>query len=113
MSRGGLIQMKGTVVTFTHVVPGTRSRTGGTFGAPTKTVVKGYAMRSAGDVESYKALELIETEAITLDFVPKTSGEIPNKDATFEFGDITYKVRSVENIAPNGVSQGVRIVGAR
>lgn len=112
MSRAGLIQMKGAPVTFTKVnAMASRNRTAGTSGAPETTTVKGYALRASGDAETYRALELIASSSITLDFVPKVAGEVPSVDMVFEFGNVTYKVRSVENIAPAGVSAGARIIG--
>lgn len=114
MSRAGLIRMKGAAVTFTHTEPGGRQRLAGTHtSAPTVTTVKGYAMRSTGDAETYRALELKETEAITIDFVAKTAGQLPALDAAFEWGAVKYSVRSVESIDQNGTSQGARIIGVR
>lgn len=116
MSRSGLIRMKGAPVTFTHVELADRNRTAGTSGAPTRATIKGYAMRSTGDVQTYRALELKETEAITIDFVPKTAGECPEQDYLFEWGSPTavkYKVVSVEKIDQNGTVSGARIIGSR
>lgn len=110
MSRAGLIRMKGFAVTFTQTEK-SRNRLTGVSSAPTKSTVKGYVLRAAGDAETYKALELIEQEAITLDFVPKVAGEVPAKDARFEFDSKTFTVRSVE-LMPHTIG-GARIIGSR
>lgn len=113
MSRAGLIRMRGKAVTFTRTVPGTRNRTAGTFGAPTTTTVKGYGLRAQGDAQTYRALEVKETEAITLDFTPKTAGECPEQDFSFSWAGATYKAVSVQKIDQNGTVTGATIVGVR
>lgn len=110
MSRAGLIRMKGAAVTFTQTEK-SRNRLTGVSSAPTRTTIKGYALRAAGDAATYKALELIEQEAITIDFTPKTAGEAPDRDARFEFDGKTFTVRSVE-LMPHTIG-GARIVGSR
>lgn len=113
MSRGGLIRMKGAAVTFTHNVAGSRNRTAGTFGAPVPVSVPGYALRAVGDAQTYRALELKETEAITLDFEPTTAGQFPEEDYAFTWGGSPYKVVTVEKIDQAGTVKGARIVGVR
>lgn len=117
MSRSGLIRSKGAAVTFTRKKLGALTGSTGLVAAPTTESIKGYAMRSAGDVNTYKALELIEQEAITLDFVPKTAGDYPEKDMTFAWGSgsdsRTFSVRSVERVDQAGLTMAARIIGAR
>lgn len=113
MSRAGLIRSKGAAVTFTRKTLGALTASTGLVAAPSTTTVKGYALRAAGDVNTYKALELIEQEPITLDFTPRTVGEYPEKDMTFEWNDVAFTVRSVEKVDQNGTAVAARVIGAR
>lgn len=99
MSRAGLIQFKGAAVTFTHTAPGTHVPSTGRFGAASTSSVAGYAMRVPGDPETYAALELIESKAITLEFTPTTVGGMPTLDSAFTFDSVSYTVRSVDPFA--------------
>lgn len=113
MSLQGVLARKGKSVTFTHVAPGTHDPATAGFGAPVKTTVKGYAMRIPGDPERYRALELIESEAPTLMFTPKTRGEMPAIDSRVTWGDLDYSVKHLDVVALNGTATSAKIVVSR
>lgn len=113
MSVAGMVRFKGAAVTFTLANPGTHSPTTGRFATPSTSTVAGYAMRVHGDPERYRALELIESEAPTLEFVPTTAGEIPALGATVSWSSTTYTVKDVQPIAYNGTASRCRVVIAR
>lgn len=106
-----LVGRKGAPVVFT-------STSGGTYDPLTPTTetgamartVSGSAARVAGDPLRYQALELIPSEAPTLEFVPDVYGAMPPLGASVVFGGLQYIVRDVEPIAPDGTAIAARIV---
>lgn len=102
----------GAAITFTL---GTGTYDGATdtwSGGSTSTVV-GFGRRVRGNPETYKALELIESEAPTIEFTPDTYGEIPPQGATTSFGGVAYAVRDVDPWAADGNAVSCRVVIAR
>lgn len=72
--------------------------------------VRGYATRMSGDPIVYKELALTELEAVTLFFVPKVFGELPDLDATVEWAGDRKMVRSLNPVAPSGSALGAIVV---
>jgi len=97
-------------VTFTHTTPGTYDATTDTTTSPVTTTVTGNAMQVRGDPETYKALGLVEYEAPTLLFVAQTYGEVPQVGDTTDWASITYTVKSVQPLAPDGYVILARVV---
>lgn len=106
-------QKTGAAVTFTLQSPGTYTATTDTYASPSSSTVTGTAERVTGDPERYKALELIESEAPTLEFVPDTYGDVPPQGATVSFGGVTWTVRDVQPVAPDGSAVSARVVVVR
>jgi hypothetical protein len=108
MSLAGTIQTKGAAVTF--------SLTTMTFDAttetstPTTTTVAGYAMEVDGDLEEYKAAEVIASQAKTLLFVPTTSGEVPLVESTLTWASETFATKSVKSLGLAGTAQASRVM---
>jgi hypothetical protein len=102
----------GTAVTFTKVVEGSYDSSTNTFSGGSTSTVTGYAEQVAGDPERYRALELVETEAPTLDFTPDTYNEEPAQDSTVSWGGVTFKTRDVASWKPAGevISSSVVVV---
>lgn len=113
MSVAGLVRFKGAAVTFTVTNPGTYDATTDTYSSDTTSTVAGYALRAAGDPERYRALNLVESENPTLEFVPTTAGEVPPLNATVTFGGFGYVVRDVEPVAQNGTATRARVIVSR
>lgn len=113
MSVAGFVRHRGAAVTFTVEQPGSYDATTDTYSSPTTSTVAGYAVRAAGDPERYKALELIESENPTLEFVPTTAGELPPLNATVSWGGTSYVVRDVDPVAENGTATRARVIIGR
>lgn len=96
------LRRKGTAITFTQQVRGTHDAATGTYTSPSTVTVAGYAMRVPGDPATYKARELIQSEAPALLFAPTTAGSLPALGATCGWNGVTYTVRDVDPFAPDG-----------
>lgn len=72
--------------------------------------VAGYALRVSGEPKEYERLGLVETEAPTFLFVPTTFGDEPELGAETTFAGLTYRVRDVQAVAPDGVGVLYRLV---
>jgi len=107
------LKRKGAAVTFTHASPGAYDATTDTHTSPASTTVAGYAIQDAGNPEQYKALDLIESEAPTLFFTPTTFGSLPALNDTVSWNSVTWFVRSILPIAPDGTAIAARIVVSR
>ena len=103
----------GAAVTFTSTNPGTLDEATGLYTSGTTTTTAGYAVRVRGTPKTYVALSLKESEAPTLLFTPTTYGSLPSLNATVAWGGVTYTVRDVEPVAPNGTAILARVVVAR
>lgn len=106
-----LVRRKGAAVTFTTTTqaydPATDTLT------PTTSTVAGQAVQVAGDPERYRDLGLIETEARTLLVAPTTFGQVPAVGAAVTWGGVTWTVRWLEPVAPDGTAIVVEIVVSR
>ena len=102
------------MTTFTHSMPGTYDAATDTFAPPETWTLTGSAMQVRGDPDVYKALSLIESEAPTLLWVPEIYGDAaPDLGWTCVWSNVTYTVRSVLPLAPDGVVITAKIVVAR
>lgn len=99
-------------VTFTSTAPGTHNPTTDTFSAPVAVTVSGTASRDQGDPKRYAKLNLKESEAPTLIFVPDVIGELPDLDYTTVWGGETFVVKDVDPISPAGIAFAASIVVA-
>lgn len=111
--KGALADVKdaGAAVTFT-LVTNTYDAATDTSTSETSTV-QGYAVRVNGDPKRYEALGLVEADAPTLLFVPTTFGEEPPLSARVTWGGVSYTVRDVAPLAPDGNSILSRCVVSR
>jgi hypothetical protein len=101
----------GAAVTFTLV---TRTQTAsGTFGTATSSTVTGYATEDGGDPIEYARLNLAQSEAPRLFFVPTTLGDVPPLGSTVSWGGATYTVRSSKPYRPDGVALFSYVIVAR
>ena len=89
--------------TFTYSTPGTYDAATRTYSTPTTTTITGSAIEVRGDPETYKALSLIESEAPTLMFAPTTYGDEIEPGYTVSWSNVTYTVKSVRHLRPDGV----------
>ena len=107
------VQDAGASVAFSLVSAGTHDPATDTWSGGSTTTVTGSAVRTAGNPERYKALELVESEAPTLFFTPDTYGSLPDQGSTVSWGGVTYTVRDVDPVAPDGTAIGAYVVIAR
>lgn len=107
------VTKKGTTVTFTHVTPGTYDASTDTWTDAVDASVSGYAIRTAGDPQKYKALNLVQSESPALLFTPSTYGDKPALGATVSWDSVAYSVRDVEPIEPDGTAIACYVVVSR
>lgn len=67
-------------------------------------------MQIDGDPDTYKALELIETENPTLLFAPDTVGELPELGSQVSWGGSSLVVKSRRPLAMNGTATAAMLV---
>ena len=103
----------GAAVSFTHLTAGTENPLTGVFTAPTSSVVTGAAVQVKGKGLLYQQLQLIESESPTLLFSGQTFGGLPKLGDTVVWNGLTYTVRDVNEIAPDGNAILARVVIAR
>jgi hypothetical protein len=107
------VKRKGAPVTFTLSNAGVPN---GLTGVPTgaaSSSVAGHAVQTPGNPERYRALQLVETHAITLIFAPSTRPQMPALGATFTFGGVKWTVKAVDPVAPDGDGIVATVIGAR
>ena len=104
-----------TGVTFTRTAA-TYDATGGGV-APVETTITGNAFRTTPrtrlDLMRYESLGLVQSDAPTLLFAPTTYGETPAPGDVVTWNSIDYTVRSVDPVAPDGVTIIARVVISR
>lgn len=88
--------------------PATGMLTGGAPG-----LVPGAAIRVRGNPTRYEALRLVESEAPTLLVALDDYSATVPLGAQVAFGQVTYTVRDVEPVAPDGTPIVLRVVVAR
>lgn len=107
------IAAAGTAVSFVKSRPGTNTPTTGRYSAPSTSTVSGSAVRVKGNPKTYEALKLVEAEAPTLLFAPTTYGQLPELGAVVSWGGVSYTVKDVAPVAPDGNAIIARIVVGR
>lgn len=96
-------------VTVTRSRPGTFDPTTRTWSSPTTTTIVGSAFQMRGSPQRYAALGLNLTTMPTLFFTPNDyelraySDDFVLPGDSLEWNDVTYTVRDVAPIAPDGV----------
>lgn len=79
----------------------------------TSSEIVGAAVRVRGNPIVYQRLGLVESEAPTLLFAPRTYGDTPAPGDSITWGQIQYTVRDVNPLAPDGVTIQAHLVIAR
>ncbi len=83
-------------------------------GAPVVvTMLTGAAIRVRGNPATYRRLELVETEAPTLLFVPTTYGGTPKAGDELTWESKAWTVRDVDPLQPDGVTIMAKLVIVR
>jgi hypothetical protein len=108
-----LVTRKGASVTFTRRSPGTHTATTGRFASASSSSIAGSAVQVASEPEQLRALSLVETDAPTLFFVPSTYGQMPDELDEVTWNSLTYRVRAIQRIAPDGTAIAARVVVSR
>lgn len=80
---------------------------------PTVTTITGSAIRVRGNPQTLRALSLINSEAPTLLFTATTYGQRPQSGDTVVWESLTWVVRDVDPVAPDGVSIVDRVIITR
>ncbi len=101
----------GAAVTFSKQVRTVDPLTGQSTVA--ETTVVGVATRVAGQPRQYEQLKLIETDAVTLLFVPTTYGESPEVGMEVTWGGVVYTVQAVQPLEPDGTDILAKVVVSR
>jgi len=109
----GMVQGRGTAVTFTLSSPGTQSATTGQYSGATTTTVTGVAIECGKNPTLYQQLALVESDAPTLLFCPDTYGDAPDLQSSVSWRGLTYVVRNVTQLAPDGTAILSRVVVSR
>lgn len=107
------VQEDGVAVGFMGEEPGALNEGTGEFGPSVLTTMPGFAIRKQGDPEQYQALELDPNDSPTLFWVPTTYGDTPKLGMRCLFSGGSYSVRSVEPLAPDGVTIAANVIIAR
>lgn len=110
-SASATLARKGAPVTFTLSTPSYDAATDTT--TVTESTAAGQAVRLPGDRKRYEALNLRETDAITLLVALSTYGANVALGARFTFGAQTWTVRAVDPLQPDGTTIVQTVVGAR
>ncbi len=97
----------GFVAAFSVRVPGVLDETTNRTAAGTVVPYPGVALRKRGSVRMYEALGLVQTEAVTLFWVPDTQGQLPPLEATIVLDGVAHAVKSVDPLAPSGVADAI------
>jgi hypothetical protein len=105
------VSASGASVTFTLTQQGVYDEATDTTPLPVADVlVTGSAIETKGSLFAYQALNLVAAKARTLFFVPTTYGEVPALDSLVDWGGVTYAVKNVRPIAPNGDAIAATVV---
>lgn len=107
------VQAAGAAVTFTPAGGGTFTPGTGVLAVSTATAIGGYAIRAKGNPQTYRELGLSEAENPTLFFVPSIYGDRPVLAARVVFGGLTYAVKSIAPVAPDGTLIAARVIVGR
>lgn len=104
------------MITFTRTNPGTYDGPTGTYTGAAVTTISGNAVKVRGDPQTYARLNLVLSQHPTLLFTPNEYEQLDFTDDFVKPGDtvqwngVTFTVRDVNTIAPDGVVIAARIV---
>jgi hypothetical protein len=104
------------LVTFTRSSPGTYNDATGQWSSPSTTTITGNAISVRGNPQRYRDLSLNIQTMPCLFFSPTTyelkagTSEFVMPGDTTEWNGVTYTVRDVDPIAPDGYVIAARIV---
>lgn len=104
------------MITFTRQSPGTLDPSTGTWTTPPATTITGSAIQVRGNPQRYAALELILSTMPTLLFTPTSYGlraftaEFVMPGDTVVWNGVTFTVRDIDPVAPDGFVIVARIV---
>lgn len=76
---------------------------------PYTTTIDGYAIRTRGDPDTYRALSLVEATSPTLFFVPDDFGGDVEEGDTVVWAGTTYTVAALVPVGPDGVTIAARV----
>lgn len=102
----------GAAATFTLTSPGTYDESTGTWSTPTTSTVTGSAVEVGGDPDTYERLSLIRSSAPSLFFTPDTYGSLPTVGYTVTWGGVSYTVKDVLPLSPDGTAIAATILVA-
>ena len=100
------------MTTFTYKNPGTYDPETGTYTSDSSSTVTGQAVQvraNAAEREQYRSLGLVEGQVVTLLFTPTTYGETPELGSTVSWASVVYTAKTVDVIAPDGVTVAARL----
>lgn len=81
--------------------------------APVQHSMTGVAMKVRGRARAYEILTLIEADSPTLLFVPDTYGDCPPLNAIGTWATKPMGIRSIDPLAPDGVTITARLIVSR
>jgi hypothetical protein len=104
-----------TDVTFERRTQGASDPTTGLPGAPIITTITGVGIGSAGDVDEYLALGLVQSSARTIEFIPDAgqSETLPLEGDTIAWAGAAYTVKAAYPTQPGGATLAARVVLSR
>jgi hypothetical protein len=104
------VSAAGAMVAFTLAGQGTYDPSTGVTTPAADLAVLGAAVEKKGSLFAYQALSLVAAKARTLFFVPTTYGELPPLDSVVSWGGVSYTVKNVAPIAPDGVAIAATVI---
>jgi hypothetical protein len=104
-----------TNVTFTRSKKGPSDPTTGLPGAPVTTTITGTGIGSAGDVDEYLALGLVQSSARTIEFIPDAgqAETLPLEGDAIVWAGDGYTVKAAYPTQPGGDTLAARVVLSR
>ena len=103
----------GAAVTFAKVTPGVYDPTTDTWTDAVDASVSGFATQLAADLAVYQALGLVLGQTESLLFAPTVPGATPVLGATVTWAGISYTVRSVSTMSPDGFTVLATVIVSR
>lgn len=105
------------MTTFVRTIPGTYDALAGVWTtAPSTVTFEGNCIAVRGSVQRYQALNLVLSTTVTLFFDRRSYGDrmftsdFVQPGDTVEWAGVTYSVKDVEPIAPDGIVIAARII---
>lgn len=108
-----LIRRKGAAVTFTTVTGRVYNDTTGTWTGGDPVIATGVAVQSEDDPVRFSALNLTLVDPITLTVAAHGLSTVPAPNMALSWAGVTYTVKNVEAVAPDGVAIIYTVIGSR